>query len=635
MSLKYAISAAFVLIFLAQSCQESTKQSEMAFNRMPITYPTTKIDTSITDDYFGTKVADPYRWLEDDNSAETKEWVAQQNKVTFDYLKQIPFRQAALDRLTKLWNFEKYGTPWKKAGKFYFFKNDGLQNQSVLYTQAALDKPADLLIDPNKFSTDGTASLGELGISKDGKHLAYSVSEGGSDWRTIFVRDLATGQNTTDTIKWAKFTGIAWQKDGFYYSRFPEPKAGAKLSGANQDGSIYYHKVGTPQKNDVLVFNDKKNPNRFFGGSTTDDERFFILSSSESTSGNSLKFKDLSKEQKDFTEVVPGFDNDYNVIDNDGDNLIVLTNHGAPNQQVILIDTKAPAKENWKTLIPENKEDVLQGASICGGKLVCQYLRNASSALRVFDLTGKAIGEVALPEIGTVGSVSGSREEGTAFFNFQSFLRPNTIYSLDMTSLKPTIFKAPKIDFKSDQFETKQVWYTSKDGTKVPMFITHKKGLKMDGNNPTLLYGYGGFNVSLSPTFSVSKAVMIENGGVYVMANIRGGGEFGEKWHKSGTKCTKQNVFDDFIGAAEQLIKDKYTSPAKLAIEGGSNGGLLVGACMTQRPELFGVAFPRVGVLDMLRYHKFTIGRAWSVDYGLSENEKNSSVYTRIRLCIT
>jgi prolyl oligopeptidase len=618
---KCVIPAMLCLLLMANACQQPVKQPEMKFDRIAVTYPTSKMDTTVFDNYFGAKIADPYRWLEDDNSEETKEWVKQQNLTTFGYLEQIPFRKNALDRLTKLWNFEKYGTPWKKAGKFFFFKNDGLQNQSVLYSQLDQNKEASMVIDPNTFSADGTASLGELGISKDGKYLAYSISEGGSDWRTIYVRDLSTGQNTSDTVRWSKFTGISWAKDGFYYSRFPEPKAGEKLSGANKFGSVFYHKVGTSQKDDELVFADKAHPDRFFGGGTTEDERFLTISTSESTSGNTLQFKDLSTGQKDFTPVVTTFENDFNVLDNEGDVLLVLTNNGAPNQRIIGVDTKNPKPENWKTIIPESKEDVLQGASICGGKLVCQYLHNASSSLRVFDLTGKSLGEIALPEIGTVGGINGSREDGTAFFSFQSFLRPNTIYSLDMATLKPTVFKAPKMDFKSDDFETKQVFYTSKDGTKVPMFITHKKGLKMDGSNPTLLYGYGGFNVSLTPTFSVSRAVMMENDGIYVMANIRGGGEFGETWHKAGTKCTKQNVFDDFIGAAEHLIKEKYTTPAKLAIEGGSNGGLLVGACMTQRPDLFGVAFPRVGVLDMLRYHKFTIGRAWSTDYGLSENE--------------
>ncbi len=613
----FALTLSGVLI---AACTQTIKAPEMKFDSIPVTYPVTRMDTSVVDDYFGTKVSDPYRWLEDDNSEETKAWVKAQNQVTFGYLEQIPFRKTALDRLTKLWNFEKYGTPWRKAGKYYFFKNDGLQNQSVLYTQNELNQEATMLIDPNTFSKDGTASLGELGISKDGRYLAYSVSEGGSDWRTIYVRDLKTGQNTTDTVRWVKFSGIAWEKDGFYYSRFPEPKAGQKLSGANQNGTIWYHKVGTDQKMDKLVYEDKKNPNRFFGASTTEDERFLILTASESTSGNTLSFKDLSKGQAQFTQVVTGFENEYNVIDNDGENLVVLTNNAAPNQRIILINTANPDMANWQTLIPENKDDVLQSASICGGKLVCQYLHDATSALRIFDLTGKPLGEIALPELGTVGGVNGNKDEQTAFFNFQSFLRPNTIYSLDMATLKPTLFKAPKLDFKSENFETKQVWYTSKDGTKVPMFITHKKGLKLDGSNPTLLYGYGGFNVSLTPSFSVSKSVLIENGGVYVMANLRGGGEFGEDWHKAGTKCTKQNVFDDFIAAAEHLIKEKYTSPAKLAIEGGSNGGLLVGACMTQRPDLFGVAFPRVGVLDMLRYHKFTIGRAWAIDYGLSEN---------------
>jgi prolyl oligopeptidase len=609
------------LLFIA--CKQSNnKQESVTFKKIPVTYPFTKKDTSVHDIYFGVTVADPYRWLEDDQSKETKDWVEKQNLVTFGYLSQIPYREKLRKRLEKIWNFEKYGTPFKKAGRYYFFKNDGLQNQSVLYTQENLQSQPLTLLDPNTFSTDGTSSLQEMAISKDGHYLAYGISTGGSDWRTIRIKDLQTGQLLPETLQWAKFTAIAWQGDGFYYTRYPQPAEGAALTAANQNSAIWYHSAGTDQSEDKQVYTDPAHPNRYFSAQTTEDQRFLTLVASESTSGNSLTFKDLSasKSLDKFTTVVPGFDHDFTVIDNLGDKLLVLTNSGAPNQHLILIPTTNPAPANWQTLVPEHAEDVLQSASICGDKIVCEYLHNAASSLRVFDLEGKFIQEIALPEIGSVGNISGNRDEATAFFSFQSFLRPNTIYRLDMNDLSVKPFKAPVIDFNPDNFTTEQVWYTSKDGTKVPMFITRKKNIAYDGQNPTMLYGYGGFNISLSPSFSPSRVALLENNGIYVVANLRGGGEFGEKWHKAGTKCQKQNVFDDFIAAAEYLIAKKYTSPARLAIQGGSNGGLLVGACMTQRPDLFGVCFPQVGVLDMLRYHKFTIGWAWATDYGRSDN---------------
>ncbi|MDX2134615.1 MAG: prolyl oligopeptidase family serine peptidase [Saprospiraceae bacterium] len=594
----------------------------MEFKQIPVTYPFARKDTTVKDDYFGTMVSDPYRWLEDDNSAETKDWVAKQNLVTFGYLEQFPYREKIKSRLEQIWNFEKYGTPFKESGKYYFFKNDGLQNQSVLYGQDDLNAQPYVVLDPNTFSADGTASLQELGVSRDGRYLAYSVSKGGSDWRTIRVKDLGSGQITPDSIEWAKFTGIAWAGNGFYYSRYPEPKAGEKLTGSNQYSAIYFHTMGTQQSSDQLVHRDPAHPNYYFGAATTEDERFLILSASESTSGNSLAFKDLGNNQKQFTQVATGFEHDFNVIDNLDDQLLVLTNHQAPRQRLVLIDSKSPQESNWKTLVPEDAKDVLQNATVCGDKIVCTYLHDASSMLKVYDQKGALVKTIALPEIGTVGSVSGKKGDPTAFFSFQSFLRPTTIFRLDMNTLQADVFKAPKIDFDADAYTTEQVWYRSKDGTQVPMFITRKKDMVKNGQNPTLLYGYGGFNISVTPAFSASRAALLENNGVYAVANIRGGGEFGEEWHKAGTKCRKQNVFDDFIAAAEYLVAEKYTSPKRLAIEGGSNGGLLVGACMTQRPDLFGVCFPRVGVLDMLRYHKFTIGYAWAVDYGRSDNQE-------------
>ncbi len=616
-----------LLLLVAQSaCDRSgdskSNQVSMDLKPIPVTYPATRKDTSVSDTYFGTTIKDPYRWLEDDQSAETKEWVSRQNIVTNGYLSQIPYRDKIKKRIEQVFNFEKYGNPQKKGGKYYFFKNDGLQNQSVLYVQNNLEAAAETVLDPNTFSTDGTASLGELAFSKDGHYLAYTISKGGSDWRSIYVKDLQTGQMLTDQLEWAKFTGLAWQGDGFYYTRYPEPKKGAELTSVNQFGSVYFHQLGTPQSKDRLVYTDKAHPNRSFGAGTTEDQRFLYVTGFESTSGNVLYFKDLTKEKADFIPIATTFDNDYTVIEHLDGKLLVLTNREAPNKRLILVDPAQPGEQHWQTLIAEDSSDVLESAVVCGGKILCNYLNNASSALRVFGADGKLIQEVKLPEIGSVNDISGSKDEPQAFFSFTSFLRPITIYSLDLVDLKPTVFKAPKLDFNPDLFTTEQVFYSSSDGTKVPMFITRKKNISFDGSNPTLLYGYGGFNISLTPSFSASRAVLLENNGIYAVANIRGGGEYGEKWHKAGTRCQKQNVFNDFIAAAEHLIAKKYTSPARLAIQGGSNGGLLIGACMTQRPDLFGVCIPQVGVLDMLRYHKFTIGFAWATDYGLSSNKE-------------
>jgi prolyl oligopeptidase len=608
------------LLFLAACGSDSTPKTVVDFKQIPVKYPNTRQDSTVQDTYFGTTIQDPYRWLEDDQSEETKQWVKDQNAVTFGYLDQISSRAKVKERLEQIWNFEKYGTPFKKAGHYYFFKNDGLQNQSVLYRQETLDGEAKMVLDPNTFSADGTTSLQEYSFSKDGRYFAYAISEGGSDWRTILVKNMETGEMLSDKLQWAKFTGLGWAGDGFYYTRYPEPKKGDALKGANQNSAIYFHKLGTPQSADRLVHRDSKYPNHYFSAGTTEDERFLFVAGAESTSGNTLAFQDLSKPKSALVPISTKFDHEFNVVENLGDNLLILTNHSAPNQRLILVNTARPAEANWQTLVPEDSLDVLQSAVVCGGKIVCSYLHNASSALRVFNLEGKLVKEVELPEIGTVGAVQGKSDDPQAFFSFASFLRPATIYTLDMNSLETKVFKAPKLDFNPDAYTTEQVWYESKDGTRVPMFITRKKNIAMDGQNPTLLYGYGGFNISLTPGFSASRAALLENNGIYAVANIRGGGEFGEKWHKAGTKCQKQNVFDDFIAAAEYLVEKNYTSPPRLAIEGGSNGGLLVGACMTQRSDLFGVCFPRVGVLDMLRYHQFTIGYAWAVDYGRSDN---------------
>ena len=588
------------------------------YSMIPVKYPVSKQD-SIVDDYHGTKVNDPYRWLENDNAEDTKAWVKTQNEVTFGYLEKIPFRKSIKDRLEKLWNYEKYSSPFKEGGKYYYFKNNGLQNQSVLYQTTDLAKEGNVILDPNTLSKDGTVALGGMEFSKDGRYMAYLLSEGGSDWSTAYVIDLSTQQKLEDKLEWIKFSGVSWKENGFYYSRYPAPTKGSELSNKNEYHALYYHELGTDQSQDKLIFVDKKHPQRNVYGNTTEDERFLIISASESTSGNSLSFIDLNKGKNEIVPIISTFDNDYTVIDNIGDQLLVQTNANAPKNQIIVIDTKNIAKENHKTLIPEGA-DPLSSISLVGGKLFGTYMHNASSLVKVFGTDGKFLEDLQLPGIGTTSGISGKKEDEEAFYSFTSFTQPNTIYTINTASLKSSIFKAPKVDFDVSNYETKQLWYNSKDGTKVPIFVTMKKGTKLDGNNPLLLYGYGGFDISITPSFSIAKLPLLENGGIFAVANIRGGGEFGKEWHKAGTLQNKQNVFDDFIAAAEYLIAEKYTSKEKIAIQGGSNGGLLVGACMTQRPDLFAVAFPAVGVLDMLRYHQFTIGWAWATDYGKSDD---------------
>ncbi|MFK7773832.1 MAG: prolyl oligopeptidase family protein [Saprospiraceae bacterium] len=601
------------------SLTSPNKIQKVDFKTIPVTYPDVKKDETV-DDYHGTAIQDPYRWLEDDNSKETSEWVTNQNKVTFDYLDQIPYREAIKKRLKDVWNFERFGTPFKEGGKYYYFKNNGLQNQSVLYEQETLNGVSKIVLDPNNFSADGTTSLASLSFNKTGNLLAYQISEGGSDWRTIHVKDLKTGETLKDKVNWVKFSGISWFKEGFFYSRYPEPEDGKELSAKNEFHQIYYHKVGTDQSEDILTYSDRANPLQNVYASTTQDEQYLILSVVQSTSGNALYFKDLNKDDSEFIPIWQSFNNDFSVADNDGSKLLVMTNYQAPNNRIISIDTENPDEKNWKVVIEESKDDALQGIEIIGEKIIATYIHNASSKVQFHSLEGKYESDLKLPGIGTVGGFSGKKEDSQAFFSFTSFTRPTTVYSLDMAAKKIDIFKAPKVNFKSDDYTTEQVWFKSYDGTKVPMFLTYKKGLKLDGKRPTLLYGYGGFDIPVLPSFRVSNTVLLENGGIYAVANIRGGGEFGKKWHKAGTLENKQNVFNDFISAAEYLIAQNYTTQEKLAIQGGSNGGLLVGACMTQRPDLFQVAFPQVGVLDMLRYHTFTIGWAWATDYGRSDD---------------
>ena len=587
-------------------------------NDIAVTYPEVRKDT-ITENYHGQDIVDPYRWLEDDNSAETKLWVEAQNTVTSGYLDKIPFRKDVEKRLADIWDYEKYGAPFKEAGKYYYFKNDGLQNQYVLYR--INDEGSDeVVIDPNTFSEDGTTSLAGTGFSKNGKYLAYFISEGGSDWRTAQVLDLETGSLLSDKLNWIKFSGISWAGDGFYYSRFPVSEDGDELSAKNEYHSLYYHKIGDAQSSDELIYTNPDHPQRNVYASTSEDERWLVIAESESTSGNSLKIKDLRKPSSSIISLVNGFDNDYFVVDSDDEKILIQTNAEAPKRKILRVDID-DIKGGFKAFLPE-AEDVLQGVSVVGGKIFAEYLHNASSLVKVYDLDGKYIQDMDLPGIGNVGSVSGKKGDSEAFFSFSSYTIPTSIYSLNTETMKYEVFKSPDIDFAFEDYETNQIWFESYDGTRVPMFVTHKKGLKLDGTNPTMLYGYGGFDISLLPGFSISTLPLLENGGVYAVANIRGGGEFGKEWHKAGTKERKQNVFDDFQAAAEYLIKMKYTSSEKLAIRGGSNGGLLVGACMTQRPDLFAVAFPAVGVLDMLRYHQFTIGWAWAADYGRSDDEE-------------
>lgn len=605
------------------SCNSGTQEPLEAIAVGP--YPETKKADQV-DDYFGKQVNDPYRWLEDDNSDETKAWVKAQNALTFKYLDNIPFKSKIKSRLEKLWNYEKVSAPFKEGDNYYFYKNDGLQNQYVLYTQSSLDATPEVFLDPNTFSADGTVSMAGFYVSKDANYAAYQIQRSGSDWREIHVMEIEGKKKLADTIKWVKFSGVSWYKDGFYYSRYDEPKEGDELKGANQFQKVYYHKVGTNQSEDQLVYQDTKNAQRGFSAGVSDDERFMMIYGWESTSGNTLMIKDLEKPNSDFITIIDNFDNDHGIVGTDGDNIYIQTTLDAPNQRLVVVNAANPQVENWKDVLPET-DNVLEGVSMAGGKLIAQYMVDARSQVQQYDMAGKMEREIKLPTIGSAGGFGGKKEDKEVFYSFTSFTFPNTIYRYNIETGESTLFRQPKVDFNPADYETKQVKYKSKDGTEVPMFITHKKGLKMDGKNPTYLYGYGGFNISLNPSFSVTRLLFMEMGGVFAMPNIRGGGEYGEKWHEAGTKMEKQNVFDDFIAAAEYLHKEKYTSPDFTAIAGGSNGGLLVGATMTQRPDICKVALPAVGVLDMLRYQYFTIGRAWATDYGTSEDSKEMFDY--------
>ncbi|WP_370090086.1 prolyl oligopeptidase family protein [Ekhidna sp.] len=607
-----------VAIALLWACQPQERQA------LDLNYPETK-KTDTTDIYFGTEVSDPYRWLEDDTSDETANWVTAQNQVTNAYLSNIDFRDEVKARLTELEDYEKVSAPFKGGDYYYFYKNDGLQNQSILYRVKNFEDEPEVFLDPNSFSDDGTTALGGLSFSDDYKYTAYSISEGGSDWRTAFIMHTETKELLSDKIKWIKFSGMSWYKDGFYYQRFDEPKEGDELSAANQYGKVYYHKVGTDQSKDKLIYSNPDNPENRFGASVSEDERFLFIYSYTGTSGNELYVKDLSDPASDFRPIITGFENDHYIVDNDGDDLIIHTNLEAPNNRIVRVNYKNPTSENWVDMIPET-ENVMT-ASTAGGNIFTSYLIDAKTAIKQYDYQGNLIRDVDLPGIGTASGFGGALEDEELFYSFTSFTVPYSVYKYDISSGESELHRRPELDFNPDEYETKQVFYTSKDGTKVPMFIVHKKGIEMNGKNPTWLYSYGGFNISLKPSFSTSRLVWLENGGVFAMPNIRGGGEYGEEWHKAGTKLQKINVFEDFIAAGEYLINEGYTSSDYLALQGGSNGGLLVGATINMRPDLAKVAFPMVGVMDMLRYQHFTIGRAWAADYGTSEDSEEMFKY--------
>ncbi len=589
-------------------------------------YPKT-LKQEVQDTYFNTTIADPYRWLEDDRSEETAKWVETQNKITFDYLNQIPYREKLKNQLKEKWNYEKIGAPFIEGDYTYYYKNDGLQNQSVLYRKHNKKGKEEIFLDPNTFSKDGTTSLADVSFSKDGSLVAYSISEGGSDWRKIIVRNTKDNTIVGDTLVDVKFSGIAWYKnEGFYYSSYDKPE-GSELSSKTDQHKLYFHRLGTSQKNDQLIFG-KDIKRRYVSGYITDDQKYLIISTANATSGNELYIKDLTNPKSEIKNIVSGFDNDYSIIDHKNGLFYVFTNLNAPNKKLVA------AKENelntpslWKEIIPET-EQVLR-LSKAGKYFFANYMKDAISVVKQYDYNGKFIKDIKLPGIGTASGFSAKDNAKELYYSFTNYITPSSIYKMKISSGKSELYQKPKVKFNSDDFESKQVFYTSKDGTKVPMIITYKKGIKLDGTNPTILYGYGGFNVSLTPSFSIANAVWIENGGIYAVANLRGGGEYGKKWHNSGTKMQKQNVFDDFIAAAEYLIANKYTSSEKLAIKGGSNGGLLVGATMTQRPDLIKVALPGVGVLDMLRYHTFTAGAGWAYDYGTAEDSPEMFQYLR------
>ncbi len=614
--MKYLNFGIAALVALS-ACQEKPKEEALV-------YPQTKKVEQI-DEYFGTLVEDPYRWLENDTSTETAEWVAAQNKLTFGYLEKIPFRDKIRDRLEQLWNYEKYSAPFKEGKYTYFYKNDGLQNQYVLYREVPGGK-AEVFLDPNTFSADGTTSLAGINFTKDGSLCAFQISEGGSDWRKVIILNTETKQQVEDTLFDVKFSGLSWRgNEGFYYSSYDKPTDGSQLSGKTQNHKLYFHKLGTPQSADELIFGGDKQQRRYIGGGVTEDGKFLVISAANATYGNELYLQDLTRKNAPIQTLVGDMNNEHDIIHSENGKLYIVTNLNAPNRKLVVTDAAKARPENWKDLIPETQFPLT--ASTAGGYFFASYLKDAVSMVKQYDLEGKEIREIELPGLGSAGGFGAKREDTELYYSYTSYVYPPTIFKLQIAAGKSELYKQSGVQFDPTQYESKQLFYTSKDGTNVPMILTYKKGMELNGKNPTLLYGYGGFNISLTPSFSTSNIVFMENGGIFVVANIRGGGEYGDKWHDAGTQQKKQNVFDDFIAAGEYLIAQKYTSKDYLAISGGSNGGLLVGACMTQRPDLFKVAFPAVGVLDMLRYHKFTAGAGWAYDYGTADDSKEMFNY--------
>ena len=608
------------------ACKTGNQQTD--FKTIAVTYPETKKDTTIKDDYFGTRVADPYRWLENDTAADTKAWVKAENEVTQGYLSQIPFRTNIRKRLEELWNYDSYSAPSKEGAYTYFSKKAGLQNQSVLYRQKEGDKEAEVFLDPNTFSKTGTTSLAGFNFTKDGSLAAYQISEGGSDWHKMLVLNAVTKKQIGDTLQDVKFSSIAWKKnEGFYYSSYDKPKEGSQLAGKTDQHKLYFHTLGQPQSQDKLVFGGSTTPRRYIGAQVTENEKWLVIYAANSTYGGEIYVQDLTQTEAPIVPVVKNMNNQSGILTADDQYFYIQTDKDAPKGKIVVAPLAHPQAENWKPFIPEQSE--VFSASTAGGNIFCSYLKDAITRVMQYDMQGSKVRDISLPGLGSAYGFSGKNSEKELYYSFTSYINPATIYKMDIASGKSDVYKKPGVKFVSDDYQSSQVFYTSKDGTKIPMIITYKKGIKFDGTNPTLLYAYGGFSISITPYFSTSDIILLENGGIYAVANLRGGGEYGEAWHIAGTKTKKQNVFDDFIAAAKYLVDNKYTSRDKLAIQGESNGGLLIGAVMTQEPTICKVAFPFVGVMDMLRYHKFTAGAGWAYDYGTSEDSKEMFDYLK------
>ncbi|PJE47701.1 MAG: S9 family peptidase [Sediminibacterium sp.] len=613
-------------LLLLVACNQNSAETD--FKKIEVKYPIAQKDSTVKDIYFGTTVADPYRWMENDTSAQTIAWVKAENEVTDAYLASIPFLQSIQSRLKELWNYDKYSAPFKEGDYNYYSKKTGLQNQSVIYRQKEGQKEPEVFLDPNTFSVNGTTSLAGMNFSADGSLCGYQISEGGSDWRKLIILNAITKEQIGDTLIDIKFSSVAWKKnEGFYYSSYDKPKEGSQLAGKTDRHKLYYHRLGQPQSEDQLVFGGDITPRRYIGASVSENEKWLFIYAANSTYGNEMYVQDLTKPNAPIIPIVKDMASSVNILDADDQYFYIQTDKGAPNSKVVIALLNQPQSEHWIDLIPEQKE--VLSVNTGGGNFFCSYLKDAITKVLQYDMKGNKIREVVLPGLGTASGFSGKRKEKTLFYSFSSYTTPSTIYKMDIASGKTEVYKKPTLQFNSEEYESKQVFYPSKDGTKIPMMITHKKGIKLDGNNPTLLYAYGGFSVSLTPYFSTSDIILLENGGIYAVANLRGGGEYGESWHNQGIKTKKQNVFDDFIYAAKYLTENKYTSKEKLAIQGESNGGLLVGATITQQPDICKVAFPFVGVMDMLRYHKFTAGAGWAYDYGTAEDSKEMFDYLK------